>query len=48
LIPGLAPPDQEYVTMDSWRAHNGRADLIDCVADDFERRVPAPSLTANY
>jgi len=45
LAPALQPDEQPYVTMESWLAHTGRDDLIDCVADDFERRRPMRSRT---
>jgi hypothetical protein len=40
-----------YVAMRGWRRHPGRPDLVDCVADEFERRAPqrdATGWTANY
>jgi hypothetical protein len=40
-----------YVTMRGWRDNPGRPDLVDCVADEFERRTPARApieWTANY
>jgi hypothetical protein len=51
LEPALQPDEQAYVTMDGWLDHAGRDDLVDCVADEFERRRPVPSATvwtANY
>jgi hypothetical protein len=45
LAPALQPDEQPYVTMEGWLDHAGRDDLIDCVADDFERRRPVRSRT---
>ena len=45
LAPALQPGEQPYVTMESWLAHTGRDDLIDCVADEFERRRPLPEVS---
>jgi hypothetical protein len=45
LAPALQPDEQPYVTMESWLDHAGRDDLIDCIADDFERRRPVRSRT---
>lgn len=47
----LEPGERPYVTMQAWLDHAGRDDLIDCVADEFERPViaaGAPLWTANY
>jgi hypothetical protein len=47
----LQPDRSEYVTMHTWPDHRGRPDLVDFVADEFERRVQAHEmgmLTANY
>lgn len=46
----LQPEKQAYVTMAGWRDNPGRPDLVDCVADEFERRDPprGPQATANY
>jgi hypothetical protein len=41
----LAPALQPYVTMEGWLDHAGRDDLIDCVADEFERRRSVRSRT---
>jgi len=41
----LAPALQPYVTMEGWLYHAGRDDLIDCVADEFERRRSVRSRT---
>jgi hypothetical protein len=49
--PALQPDGQPYVTMQGWLDHAGRDDLIDCVADDFERRRSVSGTTmwtANY
>ena len=40
LEPALQPDEQAYVTMDGWLDHAGRDDLVDCVADEFERPPP--------
>lgn len=45
LAPALQPGEQPYVTMDGWLDHAGRDDLIDCVADEFERRRSVRSRT---
>jgi hypothetical protein len=42
LEPALQPDGPRYVTMETWLDHAGRDDLIDCVADEFERRRAAP------
>ena len=42
LHPEEERPEKEgYVTMAGWRDSPGRPDLVDCVADEFERRWPA-------
>lgn len=33
----------DYVTMRGWRENSGRPDLVDCVADEFERRPAVPA-----
>jgi hypothetical protein len=45
LEPASQPDEQSYVTMEGWLDHTGRDDLIDCVADEFERRRPVRSRT---
>ncbi len=45
LRPALQPDERPYVTMEAWLDHAGRDDLIDCVADEFERRGPASGAT---
>ncbi len=45
LAPALQPDEQPYVTMEGWLAHTGRDELIDCVADEFERRRPVQTRT---
>jgi hypothetical protein len=47
----VAPPERPYATMQTWLRHAGRDDLVDCVADEFERRRAVPAATtgpANY
>ena len=50
LHPEERPEKEGYVTMAGWRDNPGRPDLVDCVADEFERRIPqrGPQATANY
>ncbi len=55
LHPEEERPEKEgYVTMAGWRDSPGRPDLVDCVADEFERRAGlrrpqrSPQATANY
>jgi hypothetical protein len=47
----VEPDERPYVTMAAWRDHAGRDDLVDCVADEFERRPAvrdARIWSANY
>ena len=44
LEPGMQPRERPYVPMQAWLDHAGRDDLIDCVADEFERRQPSAGI----